>query len=736
MCAYLQRSFEKARPAGVAPLKGGASLENFGIHDNRSQVVFQHRAPEKQNNTGIPDALKSAAEHFSGIDLSDVRVNYNSEAPSRLQAHAYARGSEIHLAAGQEKHLPHELSHVIQQKQGRVKPTGYVQSLPVNDEQKLEDEADRMGAKLAGADIQEARSYSPAIQSTPGFADTAGIIQGVFTRKHKRSGSVQKYTSLWLNTRRDALGGAWYIAYCDIVGVVGLKAWSRFEKGVNDTGEIDITEDDEMLTIIRMIRDHWNASEKMEDDKAVEPAPVPMKEHVNFSFSTHNVEKYGERTKDRTTKAGQEASLMSRFQPDVASMQEVTRPDLLIQDMDAIGVDDQYKIHPGPQYESGTYKESYSLAFNTGSVHFQPELSFIDPATNSSMPYSQTLSFGKQAAQENGDPEMKQARPTSYWDIPIPAGPNLRPAYKHTGDAEEAEAYAKKHQNLRHRRHNPYLNVRQVNVHTSPGKSTPTINKQVNGIMEDMEMLSKEEPNTMASGDFYMQKGSKQNWKRLRKGTDKLKLVAPGVATNFKKGRGIQTADHFVVPANWSGTSAHALPPPERKETNEELLARGKDVNELAKWEKSGIDHAFVFGRAQVPVPAPGQGLVDALTLYLQHFFAIIYRQNNCLIQAIADAAGINLTGPVTADIRNQLSKKVNKPVPIGDFIEASEENIGIIMRALGIYGIVRVFNVEHPEQATLPIFIAGSSFTQTRNVVLEINYSYSHFYASPRTGQ
>ena len=52
-----------------------------------------------------------------------IKVHYNSPHPAILQAHAYAQGSDIHVAPGQEKHLPHEGWHVVQQKQGRVKPT-------------------------------------------------------------------------------------------------------------------------------------------------------------------------------------------------------------------------------------------------------------------------------------------------------------------------------------------------------------------------------------------------------------------------------------------------------------------------------------------------------------------------------------------------------------------------------------------------------------------------------------
>ena len=99
----------------------------------------------KQNTTGLPDGLKSGIEGLSGYSLNDVNVHYNSAKPAQLQAHAYAQGSEIHVGPGQEKHLPHEAWHVVQQKQGRVKPTVQMKELAVNDDSTLELEADRMG---------------------------------------------------------------------------------------------------------------------------------------------------------------------------------------------------------------------------------------------------------------------------------------------------------------------------------------------------------------------------------------------------------------------------------------------------------------------------------------------------------------------------------------------------------------------------------------------------------------
>jgi hypothetical protein len=102
----------------------------------------------KANNTNLPDNLKSGVENLSGVSMDDVKVHYNSDKPTQLQALAYAQGTDIHIASGQEKHLPHEAWHVAQQKQGRVQATMQMkEGVPVNDDPGLETEADVMGAK-------------------------------------------------------------------------------------------------------------------------------------------------------------------------------------------------------------------------------------------------------------------------------------------------------------------------------------------------------------------------------------------------------------------------------------------------------------------------------------------------------------------------------------------------------------------------------------------------------------
>src|SRR5690349_3866468 len=123
---------------------------NGGVDAARGDAAQPTEATApRTNRTGLADQLKTGVETLSGLSMDDVRVHYNSPRPAQLQALAYTKGADIHVAPGQEKHLPHEAWHVVQQKQGRVRPTLQLESAPVNDDPALEHEADNLGAKAA-----------------------------------------------------------------------------------------------------------------------------------------------------------------------------------------------------------------------------------------------------------------------------------------------------------------------------------------------------------------------------------------------------------------------------------------------------------------------------------------------------------------------------------------------------------------------------------------------------------
>jgi len=167
--AVRPKSDAKGRPAPAATLRHHALERRTSVQSDRRRqrlleggpgAAVQRRAaarlegreatmpaPRPAARTGLPDRLKAGVEQLSGHSLDDVRVHYNSAKPAALNALAYTQGSDIHLGPGQEKHLAHEAWHVVQQKQGRVKPTLQLKATPVNDDPGLEREADSMGAR-------------------------------------------------------------------------------------------------------------------------------------------------------------------------------------------------------------------------------------------------------------------------------------------------------------------------------------------------------------------------------------------------------------------------------------------------------------------------------------------------------------------------------------------------------------------------------------------------------------
>ena len=134
---------QKRKPPSPKPVQRAVAATNALLRRGMLEPIQM----KQRNSTGMPDQLKAGVESLSGMDLSDVRVHYNSDKPAQVGALAYTQGSDIHVASGQERHLAHEAWHVVQQAQGRVQPTMQLQGVKVNDNPGLEHEADIMGAR-------------------------------------------------------------------------------------------------------------------------------------------------------------------------------------------------------------------------------------------------------------------------------------------------------------------------------------------------------------------------------------------------------------------------------------------------------------------------------------------------------------------------------------------------------------------------------------------------------------
>jgi hypothetical protein len=149
--AFKARS-KDAEPAAAVHRDEAAAPAALHVpsREERQKTFSSSVAAARPNRTGLPDGVKEGAEALSGIALDDVRVHFGSARPAALGAHAFAEGSHIHVAPGQEKHLAHEAWHVVQQKQGRVRPTRQLKGTGINDDAALEAEADRVAARILG----------------------------------------------------------------------------------------------------------------------------------------------------------------------------------------------------------------------------------------------------------------------------------------------------------------------------------------------------------------------------------------------------------------------------------------------------------------------------------------------------------------------------------------------------------------------------------------------------------
>lgn len=160
---------------------------------------LQRQAPQKAqahkpNLTGIPTQIKLDFERRSGLSFDDVRVHYNSDKPARLQALAYTQGTQVYVGPGQEKHLPHELGHVIQQKAFPIHATSLVNGVAANDNPTLETQADIL-AHSARIKYIQAKCASGSLKNA---VQRARLVRRTTTRRapgSKRKGPAPAKTT-------------------------------------------------------------------------------------------------------------------------------------------------------------------------------------------------------------------------------------------------------------------------------------------------------------------------------------------------------------------------------------------------------------------------------------------------------------------------------------------------------------------------------------------------------------
>lgn len=240
---------QQAQPQHSATEKRSATerARPFQAKGEMTGNVIDSSEMQRLNKTGLPDRLKTGIENLSKYSLDHVQVHYNSPKPSQLQALAYTQGTEIHIAPGQQEHLPHEAWHVVQQMQGRVNPTMQMQRVQINDDEELEKEADVMGVraiqmkkKNQAASTIPVQSHGACCQLPP----IMGVLQAVWEDTAHEDHATQRWTPveggvawytdgnvMWYRvTDLKSIKESWRSDFQDLQGYDNRRTWEGWNK--------------------------------------------------------------------------------------------------------------------------------------------------------------------------------------------------------------------------------------------------------------------------------------------------------------------------------------------------------------------------------------------------------------------------------------------------------------------------------------------------------------------------
>ncbi len=130
-------------------------IQGKGIEQTSASLSARDIEP-LDNGAPLPDEVRNKMEALFGVDFSAVRIHVGPQAP-KIGARAFTRGTDIFFAPGQyqpqtasgQALLAHELTHVVQQSEGRVRATRDIGGVTINDDAALERESDEIGERAS-----------------------------------------------------------------------------------------------------------------------------------------------------------------------------------------------------------------------------------------------------------------------------------------------------------------------------------------------------------------------------------------------------------------------------------------------------------------------------------------------------------------------------------------------------------------------------------------------------------
>lgn len=200
-----------ASPGGLMELQrlaGNATVSRMmaGDQDEETAVSPVLDVVGKGGGSPLDGAVRGEMESRLGADFSDVRVHTDSKASASaqsVQAKAYTVGSDVVFGSGQyspgsddgKQTLAHELTHVVQQREGPVAGSevggGIRVSSPGDEFERAADATARdavagpapVAAGAAGASATAQREAAPSTDEEVPEDEAAAPVQGSFVQR-------------------------------------------------------------------------------------------------------------------------------------------------------------------------------------------------------------------------------------------------------------------------------------------------------------------------------------------------------------------------------------------------------------------------------------------------------------------------------------------------------------------------------------------------------------------------
>ena len=156
--------------------------EEEEIIQAKTAIQKEVSKPAVQNgaHTSLPESLQAKMEDSFGTDFGNVNIHKNDRSAAQIGALAYTKGNNVHFAPEQynpgsqkgQELIGHELTHVVQQREGKVTATLHGKGMLINDNPGLEKEADIKGKRAVKGEIV----HSGGVEQ----GNSKNVVQGFF----------------------------------------------------------------------------------------------------------------------------------------------------------------------------------------------------------------------------------------------------------------------------------------------------------------------------------------------------------------------------------------------------------------------------------------------------------------------------------------------------------------------------------------------------------------------------